>query len=165
MQHITDNYSLALKIPTEYSNMYLCTPATWCLFCTDYWLVLSPQKLNPGRNPDFTCLLAYLLSISCVLIPLLGYSAISPTPISPTFHGMPQTFYQIFTIHASKKAIPFLAYCLPSKTRVVYLQTLEFVKQKAKEFRFDMTPAEVLTDFELATIQDVQPHLTRTISQ
>ena len=57
------------------------------------------------------------------------------------------------------------AYCLPSKTRVVYLQTLEFVKQKAKEFRFDMTPAEVLTDFELATIQDVKPHLARTVSQ
>jgi len=56
------------KFQQSIPNMYLCTPATWCLFCTDYRLMLSPQKLNPGRSPDFT----YLLSISCVLIPLLG---------------------------------------------------------------------------------------------
>jgi len=54
----------------------------------------------------------------------------------------------------TKKAISF--HLLSSgKSRVVYLQALEFVKQKAKELGFDMTP--VLTDFELATIQDVQP--------
>ena len=75
-----------------------------------------------------------------------------------TFQTCPRLFYQIFTIHAFKngKQFPF-AYCLlPGKSRAVYLGAFELIKQKAEDLGFVMSPAEVLTDFELAIIQAIE---------
>ena len=75
-----------------------------------------------------------------------------------TFQTCPRLFYQIFTIHTFKngKQFPF-AYCLlPGIFSTVYLRAFQLIKQKAEDLEFDMSPAEVLTDFELAIIPRIE---------
>ena len=54
------------------------------------------------------------------------------------------------------KQIPF-AYCLlPGKSRGIYLRAFELVKQKSRTLGCIMSPAEILTGFELAIIQEIE---------
>ena len=78
--------------------------------------------------------------------------------VDGTFQTCPKLFYQIFTLHSMKygKQFPF-AYCLhPGKSRGIYLRAFKLVKQKSRTLGCIMSPAEILTDFELAIIQAIE---------
>ena len=78
--------------------------------------------------------------------------------VDGTFQTCPRLFYQIFTVHAfiNGKQFP-LVYCLlPGKSRAIYQRTLEIIERKAEELGLELHPDEVLTDFELATIQGIE---------
>ena len=50
-----------------------------------------------------------------------------------------------------------LVYCLlPGKSCAIYQRTLEIIECKAEELGLELRPDEVLTDFELATIQGIE---------
>ena len=78
--------------------------------------------------------------------------------VDGTFQTCPRLFYQIITVHAfiNRKQFP-LVYCLlPGKSRAIYQQTMEIIEHKAKELGLELHPDEVLTDFELATIKEIE---------
>ena len=54
------------------------------------------------------------------------------------------------------KQFPFVYCLLPGKSRAIYQRTLEIIERKAEELGLELHPDEVLTDFELATIQAIE---------
>ena len=50
-----------------------------------------------------------------------------------------------------------MVYCLlPGKSCAIYQRTLEIIECKAEELGLELRPDEVLTDFQLATIQGIE---------
>ena len=78
--------------------------------------------------------------------------------VDGTFQTCPKLFYQIFTLHSMKHGKQFqFAYCLvPGKSHGIYLRAFELVKQKSRTLECIMSPAEILTDFELAIIKAIE---------
>ena len=78
--------------------------------------------------------------------------------VDGTFQTCPKLFYQIFTQRSMilSKAIPICILSSSWKSRSVYLRAFELLKQKCRILGHILSPAEILSDFDLAIIQAIE---------
>ena len=69
-----------------------------------------------------------------------------------TFKVCPSLFYQLFTMHAmiGGMVVPLVYVLLQNKSEVAYTQVLNVVKERCLELQIELSPDNILIDFEMA---------------
>ena len=77
--------------------------------------------------------------------------------VDGTFSICPSIFYQVFSIHTMKQeqTFPMVYALLPNKQRQTYSRTLMLMIDAMMTLGLNLSPATVVSDFELAIIQAV----------